>query len=269
MKLAVSTLFCLHKPLEEAFTDIILSGSNLIELTDDGLHALDRPKVERLLELRSSYGLEYSLHAPFSSMNIAAPDEYLREAMLRRLEASIKWASALKVEALVFHPGAATAIEYFTPGVGWNLNIKSVKRIIKFAEEYGVQAMIENCPEPYPFLMKSVENFNRFYEESGLDLKMVLDIGHAHLRGEIDGFLKHLGGRVGHIHVSDNNGQMDEHLEIGRGTIGWERVFQKIRDAGFKGWVVIESFKGVKESIKRLEGLLKGSKGEARPPSGL
>lgn len=258
MRLAVSTLFCLHKPLEEALTDILLSGSRLVELTDDGLHALDRPRVERLLELRSSYGLEYSLHAPFSSMNIAAPDEYLREAMLRRLEASIKWASALEAKALVFHPGAATAIEYFTPGIGWELNIGSVRRIIKFAEEYGVDAMIENCPEPYPFLMKSVESFSRFYRESGLDLKMVLDIAHAHLRGEIDGFLKELGDRVGHIHVSDNNGKMDEHLEIGGGSIDWGRVLRAIRDAGFGGWIVIESFKGVGESIKRLGEICKG-----------
>lgn len=258
MRLAVSTLFCLHKPLEEALTDILLSGARLVELTDDGLHALDRPRVERLLELRSSYGLEYSLHAPFSSVNIAAPDDYLREAMLRRLENSIKWASALEVEALVFHPGSATAIEYFTPGVGWGLNINSVKRIVKFADEYGVDAMIENCPEPYPFLMKSIESFSRFYEESGLDLKMVLDIAHAHLRGEIEGFLKLHGGRIGHIHVSDNNGRMDEHLEIGGGTIDWGRVLPMIRDSGYRGWVVIESFKGVEESIKRLEGLLEG-----------
>ncbi len=267
MRIAVSTLFCLHKPLEEALTDILLSGSKLVELTDDGSHALNRPRVERLLELRSSYGLEYSLHAPFSSMNIAAPDEYLREAMLRRLETSIKWASALEVEALVFHPGAATAIEYFTPGVGWNLNISSVKRIIKFAGEYGVEAMIENCPEPYPFLMKSVESFNRFYEESGLDLKIVLDIAHAHLRGEIDDFIKLLGGRIGHIHVSDNNGQMDEHLEVGKGSIDWKRVLPMIRDTSFKGWIVIESFKGVERSIRVLEGLLEGSRGEVRPPS--
>ncbi len=256
MRLAVSTLFCLQKPLEEALTDILLSGSKLVELTDDGLHTLDRPRVERLLELRSSYDLRYSLHAPFSTMNIAAPDEYLREAMLRRLEASIKWASALEAEALVFHPGAATAIEYFTPGVGWSLNIRSVGRIVKFAGEYGVEVMIENCPEPYPFLMKSIESFNRFYEESGLDLRMVLDIAHAHLRGEVEGFMNLLGGRIGHVHVSDNNGQMDEHLEIGRGSIDWGRIIQMIRGADFDGWIVIESFKGIRESMKRLEGLI-------------
>lgn len=256
MDLAVSTLFCLHKPFEEALTDILFAGTKCIELTDDGNHALNQQRVDRLLELKASYGLRYSVHAPFADVNIAASDATIREAVLRRLETSIRWASALEAEALVFHPGATTALEHFYPDSSWRLNLEAVRRLLKFAEDYGVPAMIENVPEPFPFLMKSVEDFDRFYEEVGLDIKMVLDVAHAHLRGETLDFIRRFRDHIGHIHVSDNKGQMDEHLQVGLGSIDWEAVMAAIKASPFRGWVVVESFKGVEESLQLLRRLM-------------
>lgn len=256
MELAASTLFCLHKPFEEALTDIVVARIKCIELTDDGLHALTQQRVERLLELKSSYGLRYALHAPFANVNIAASDRSIREAVLRRIEASIQWASALDAEALVFHPGATTALEHFYPGAAWGLNLQAVRRLSNFARDYGVPAMIENVPQPFPFLMKSVRDFERFFDEVGLDTKMVLDIAHSNLIGETEVFIKHFGDRIGHIHVSDNNGQMDEHLQLGEGSIDWEETMDSVKASHFNGWVVVESFKGVGESLQLLERLM-------------
>jgi len=255
MELAVSTLFCLHKTFEEALTDMVLAGTKCIELTDEGFHALTQPRVERLLELKASYGLRYALHAPFADINIAAYDSLVREAVLRRLEASIRWASALEVEALVFHPGATGALEHFYPGIAWRLNLDSVRRLLKFSMDYGVPAMIENVPEPFPFLMKSVKAFERFYDEVGLDACMVLDIAHANLRGETDEFLERFHDRIGHIHVSDNHGDADKHLQLGEGSIDWEETMAAVKASRFEGWVVVESFNGVGESLKLLEKL--------------
>lgn len=256
MDLAVSTLFCLHKPFEEALSDMVLAGSRCIEVTDDGLHALTQLRVDRLLELRASYGLRYTLHSPFADVNIAASDGLVREAVLRRLEASIRWASAIEAEALVFHPGATTAMEHFSPGAAWSLNLEAVRRLLKFAVDYGVAAMIENVPEPFPFLMKSVEDFERFYDEVGLDVKMVLDVAHSHLRGETEEFLRRFRDRIGHIHVSDNHGRMDEHLQLGEGSIDWEETMATVKASRFEGWVVVESFRGVGESLGLLRRLL-------------
>lgn len=256
IELAASTLFCLHKPLEEALRDIAQAGTKCIELTDDGRHALTEARVDMLLELKEAHGLRYSLHAPFADVNIAAPDAHLREAVLRRLEASIRWASALEAEALVFHPGASTALEHFSPGEAWRLNMESVRRLVRFAEARGVSAMVENVPEPVPFLMRSVEDFERFYDEVGLEVEMALDIAHAHLRGEVEEFLGRLGGRIGHIHVSDNHGGGDEHLRLGAGSIDWKGAMSAVEASPFEGWVVVESFEGVDESLRLLRRLL-------------
>lgn len=256
MDLAVSTLFCLHKPFEEALLDIVQTGPKFIELVDAGPHTLNKLYVERLLELKSSYGLQYALHAPFADVNPAANDPHIREAVLRRLEASVRWASALGAEAFVFHPGNSTAVERFSPGSAWKLNLESMHRILRYASDYGVRAMVENVPEPFPWLLKSVDDFERFFDELDADAELVLDVAHANLRGEISEFIEHFGERIGHVHVSDNDGDADEHLQIGGGSINWGEVVSALKKPPFDGWVVIESYYGVTESLRLLERLV-------------
>jgi sugar phosphate isomerase/epimerase len=256
MQLAASTLFCLHKPLEEALPEIILIGTRCIELVDAGLHTLSHTRVERLLELKSSYDLQYALHAPFTDINLAADDHHIREAVLKRLETSIRWASTLGAKALVFHPGNSTALERFSPGASYRLNMRSVLRLLRYADNYGVEAMIENVPEPFPYLLKSVDDFELFFKDVGLHARMVLDVAHSHLRGETLEFIKRFGNRIGHVHVSDNNGKADAHLQVGGGSINWKQIMAALKASPFDGWVTVESYRGVEESLGLLKRLM-------------
>jgi len=72
------------------------------------------------------------------------------------------------------------------------------------AVERGVYAMIENVSEPFPYVMKSAEDFGRFFDEYDSDIQMVLDVAHANVRGEIGTFIGIFGDRIGHVHVSEN-----------------------------------------------------------------
>jgi sugar phosphate isomerase/epimerase len=256
MDIAVSTLFCLHKPFEEALTDIIRAGTDCIELVDAGPHTLDRTRVERLLELKSSYGLRYAIHAPFTDANLAADDPFIREAILRRLETSMRWASALGAEAFVFHPGNYTPAERFSSGSAWRLNNESVRRLLMYAEEYNVKAFVENLPEPIPYVLKSVDDFERLFDEIGVGTMMTFDAAHANLRGEILEFIKRFDGRMGHVHVSDNNGEADTHLKLGEGSIAWGKTMSALKGSSFDGWVTVESYDGIEESLRLLRKLL-------------
>ena len=255
MELAVSTLFCLHKPFEEALSDIVRAGSRCIEVVDAGPHTLTRPRVERLQEIKASYDLRYSVHAPFTDVNLSADDSYVRNAILERIETSIGWASELG-EVLVFHPGNSTAVERVSPGSAWDINLKSVRRLLRYAEEWGVKALIENVPEPFPYVMKSVEHFARFFDEIGVEAGMVLDIAHANLRGEALEFIRRFGDRIEHVHVSDNDGESDAHLRVGEGNIDWEKTVRSLRESPFEGWVTIESYNGISESLGLLRPLV-------------
>ncbi len=256
MQLAASTLFCLHKPLEDTLADLVLLSTKHVELVDAGPHTLNKTRIDRLLELEASYDLNYSLHAPFTDMNLAADDNYVRESVLRRLERSIRWTSALGAEVMIFHPGNSTAVERFFPGSAWRLNIESVRRLFRYADNYGVKALIENVPEPFPYVMKSVDDFTRFFDEVGFDVKFVLDVAHAHLRGEIVEFIKRHGSLIGHVHVSDNHGEVDTHLQVGRGAIDWEGTMTSLKASSFDGWITVESYRGVEESLQLLRSFM-------------
>lgn len=257
VEFAASSLFCLHKPFEDALADLILDETRCIEFVDEGFHTLTRRRVDRLLEMKASYGLQYAVHAPFTDVNIAAFDESIRDGILKRLEQSIRSASTLEAKALVFHPGATTALEYFYPGKAWELNIRSVRRLLKYAGEYGVSVMIENVPDPFPFLMKSVEDFKKFFDEVEFEVSMVLDIAHSYIIGQTLEFIERFSDRIWHIHVSDNLGEMDEHLQIGKGSIDWKKTMAAISASQFKGWIVVESYRGVDQSIRLLRNMMK------------
>jgi len=256
MNLGVSTLFLLSEPLEDAVEEIKSLDLDYIELTDDGLHALSPRRVAMLKELGDSYGWSFSVHAPFSDVNIAAYDESLREAALRRLERSIDYTAELEAEVWVFHPGASTALERFYPGSAWEINLRSVERLCRAAEELEVTAAMENVPEPFPFLLKSVGDFERFYSEFNGKLGMTLDVAHANIRGETERFLERLGRRIIHVHVSDNRADQDTHLPIGLGTVKWAETIKALEKIGFEGTVIIESFEGVEESLGLLRKLM-------------
>lgn len=256
MKLAVSTLHLLYKPLEEVFNELVALPVNRIEVADSGNHSLNTRRIERLQELASSYNIQYSIHAPYADTNLAADDDLIREWVLKRIRASIRFASEINAECLVIHPGWTTATERFTRGRSWELNIRSLHWLLRYAGEYGVDCLIENVPNPTPYLLVSIDDFDLFEAEMEPPMNYVLDVGHAHLQGEEYRFIEKYGYKIKHVHVSDNLGDSDQHLPIGEGNINWRRVFDSLDDAGFDGWSVIESYTKINESVEYLRNLL-------------
>ncbi len=256
MELAASTLYLLGKPLEDILYQLVILDVRKIELADSGNHALNPKRVERLLEFKSSYGIEFSIHAPYADTNLSADDDLIREWILKRIRASIRFASELDAKCLVLHPGWTTATEPFMRGRSWELNIRSLRWLQRYAGDYGVDVLIENVPSPTPYLLVSLDDFRLFDEEMTPRMDYVLDIGHSNLLGETLGFIEEFGAKIKHVHVSDNDGETDGHLPIGDGTIDWEESINALKNMGFSGWIVIESYSKIAESIDYLRRLL-------------
>ncbi len=256
MNLAASTLHLLDRPLEETFPDLLRLGTRNIELADSGHHALNPRLVERLQELMASYELRFSIHAPYADTNLAADDDLIREWILKRVRASIRFSSELEARCLVVHPGWTTATDRFMKGRAWELNLRSLRWLLRYAEEYGVDMLIENVPDSMPYLLVSAEDFELLYEELEQPMGMVLDVAHANLNGEIAEFVRRFRDRIRHVHVSDNDGEADQHLPIGDGVIDWERVMALLRGSRFSGWVVVESYSDVRRSLDALAPLI-------------
>ncbi len=69
----------------------------------------------------------------------------------------------------------------------------------------------------------------------------VLDTGHLHAQKEILPLsVEKLGNRVRYVHASDNDGQTNQHLTPGTGTVDWEGVFLALKKHGFAGYVAVD-----------------------------
>ncbi|MEM3581227.1 MAG: sugar phosphate isomerase/epimerase family protein [Candidatus Bathyarchaeia archaeon] len=254
-EVGVSTLHLLSEPFNKMVEKITKINTSHIEIVDDGLHALDRRRTTRLKDLGKSYNIKFSVHAPFADINIASPSHSILKAMLKRLENSMRLASQLEAYVWVFHPGLKTGVSMFYPGEDWKQNRKTAQFLCKIAKDYGLEIAIENVPEPYPFLMKSVKDFEKFYSEISEPIGLALDIGHSNINGQTEQFLKTFAEKIVHIHAHDNNGRDDSHLGIGYGTVNWWRFASLLREISYNKVAVVESVEKVTESVQKLKAM--------------
>ena len=255
MNIGLSMLFCLGEPFPLLLEKLNQIDVKYVELMDDGLHALNDKRVKALKKAADSRDLEFTVHAPVADINIASPNPVLQRAILRRLEKSIIYARKLDCSLWVFHPGLKTGISYFYPGSDWRLNLDSVRDLLKTAKKHDVEISIENVPEPFPFLLKTADDFSRFYSELHEDLGLTLDVGHANINRQIGNFINKFGSRIVHVHVSDNKGDNDTHHGIGHGTVEWRSVADSLKHIEYKGIIMLESFEHIEESLDSLRSL--------------
>lgn len=254
-EIGLSMLHCLNKPFIFLLDRLSHFDIKYIELLDEGLHVLNKRRVKKLKEIAKTYDLTFVVHAPWAGINIATPNPSLRRAVLKRLKHSIEIAGQLECCLWLFHPGSKTGLSHIYPGKDWQLNLNSVRILLKASRREGVRVAIENTPEPFPSLMKDVEDFHRFYIELEDDIGMVLDVAHANLNNQIQDFLEQFSKKIVHIHASDNKGNNDLHLGIGHGNIDWKKVANLIKEARFDNLIMIESTDHVKESLQFLRKL--------------
>ncbi|GAB4362749.1 MAG: sugar phosphate isomerase/epimerase [Deltaproteobacteria bacterium] len=100
-----------------------------------------------------------------------------------------------------------------------------------------VRLAVENTPLPsgdIPILLDLVRDYPA--DRVGI----CLDLGHAHLGGDVLSALRAAAPRLIHLHVSDNRGERDDHLVPGRGTIPWEQAVAALSEIGFDGAFTLE-----------------------------
>jgi len=255
MKIGLSMLFCLSEPFKSLVKHLQEVDVSHVEVLDEGSHLLNSERVKTLKKLSLSKGLELRLHAPFADVNIASPNPVLRRTFLRQLRKSILYASQLDCRLWVFHSGKRTGVSSFYPGLDWKLNIDGIHELLKTAKHYGVSIAVENLPEPFPFLMKTVEDFSRFYNDFHEDLGLAFDIGHANINNQIIEFVTRFSSKIVHMHAHDNVGTEDLHLGIGHGNIQWTEVAEVVKKSEYHGTVMLESVDHVRESLQTLRKL--------------
>ncbi|MFQ5711463.1 MAG: sugar phosphate isomerase/epimerase family protein [Candidatus Geothermarchaeales archaeon] len=245
MRLGFSTLAFYKKSFKECVDAInVHEDIRHWEILDDSRLRIDEERARILKELSASNDVEYSVHAPFSDINIATVDSQLKRTFLKILRLSLETAHKIGAKMWILHPGRLSPYTCFFPDEAWEANLAFIGGLVDHAEELGVRIAVENL-EPQYSLLARTRDIEKFFNEFETDkLGFCLDVGHANLAGEdpIDRYVSDFGDVLTHIHVHDNDGKLDSHDVVGKGSIDWPPIFSRLREIKYRGLVVIEAF---------------------------
>jgi sugar phosphate isomerase/epimerase len=73
-----------------------------------------------------------------------------------------------------------------------------------------------------------------------VDAGICLDVGHAHLTGDIGEAIEAVSGHLLTTHLHDNAGRTDDHLVPFRGTIDWDLAMMELQKIGYDGVLMME-----------------------------
>ena len=196
-------------------------------------------------------GIDLAIHAPFTSLNIAALNPGARAEAIRQTLQAIDLCAELGGSAVVVHTGEHVLSPNFRAKapyahkVGWDNNVRSLQIAANFAREQQVTLCLENIGFEPDHMDRNVDDLLRIRDEVGADggpeIFFTLDIGHARLNNELPAAIEKLGPLIRHIHFTDNFGKIDDHLTIGEGNFDYTPHLDFFR--GFQGIITLEVVK--------------------------
>ncbi len=237
MDVSFSSLALVNNPFDWAY-GLEELGFTGWEVVSEGGQQLNDSTLTEIKNIIETTDLILTLHLPFSDLNLASLNHPIWKETIRQMSKCLERASDF-IELAVVHPGHLSPLGMQLPEMAWRQNIEGLRKICDFADERGIRIGVENMVNMQFILGKQpgeisgmIESLER--ENAGL----TLDIGHANTNGMVNEFLLDL-SKVIHVHLHDNKGRSDEHLELGKGNVKWKDVIKRF--GGYKGRFVTEA----------------------------
>jgi sugar phosphate isomerase/epimerase len=189
-----------------------------------------------------------SVHAPVSEsftagrwgapLNLATPDAARREHALEEATRALQIARRLPFSTLVVHVGIVRSLQQATGENTRDAARRSIETLIARAEPLGVHVAVELIPNELSRAGALVH-----FVEDVLDrgaASICLDLGHAHLEGDLADVIETVSEHIALVHAHDNGGRGDDHLLPFDGTIDWPAALTGLQKVGYDGTVVLE-----------------------------
>lgn len=129
------------------------------------------------------------------------------------------------------------------PGFAWHDQWEALVDGMAFCTQAAKRAGLKFCLEPrVGELIGNTDALLRLMDRiDDPAFGAVLDTAHQHAQKEILPLsVEKLGSRIYYLHVADNDGRVNEHLAVGRGTVDWRGVFTALKKHGFDGYVAVD-----------------------------
>ncbi|MGA2675937.1 MAG: sugar phosphate isomerase/epimerase [Methanobacterium sp.] len=220
MKVGFSTLALFLNSFEDWLKRAETDGFQLIEILCEGpqwpRNLLLHDKSE--FEVFQSYEIDVFIHSPTIDLNPASLNQGIRDETLNQLKETIDLAVEIGANAITTHPGLIHRYETRVKDIGRQYSIETLTSANEYGNERGIIFSVENMPNKYAYFCNNAEEHALITRECGSCA--TIDLGHANTSGDIKPFLDMK--NICYYHLSDNNGDKDQHLILGEGNLDLE-----------------------------------------------
>ncbi len=226
----------IRKAADIGFDILEFQAQPLLEMSDDHIRELRKEADAVGIELTYSLGLD-------RRYDVSSLDEGVRSGGVRYLQNIIR---KMQVGGGTLLSGVSYAGWGTPDNMGdskkpfWDQSVKSMKEIIKVAEECGVTYCVEAVNRFETCLINTAKEALAYIEEiDSPNIGILLDTYHMNIEEDSLGDAIRLVGadRLKSFHTGDNNRRAP-----GRGHINWDEVFGALADIGYTGRIVSEPF---------------------------
>lgn len=226
----------IRKAAEIGFDILEFQAQPLLEMSDDHIRDLKKTADEVGIELTYSLGLD-------RRYDVSSLDESIRQGGVTYLQNIIR---KMQIGGGTLLSGVSYAGWGTPDNMGdskmpfWNQSVKSMKEIIKVAEECGVTYCVEAVNRFETCLINTAKEALAYIAEiDSPNIGVLLDTYHMNIEEDSLGDAIRLVGadRLKSFHTGDNNRRAP-----GRGHINWDEVFGALADIGYTGRIVSEPF---------------------------
>ena len=226
----------IRKAAEIGFDVLEFQAQPLLEMSDDHIRSLRREADACGIELTYSLGLD-------RNFDVSSLDETVRKGGVKYLQNIIR---KMEVGGGTLLSGVSYAGWGVPEGLFdtkkpyWDQSVKSMKEIIKVAEECGVTYCVEAVNRFETALINTAKEALAYIEEiDSKNIGVLLDTYHMNIEEDNIGDAIRLVGadRLKSFHTGENNRRAP-----GRGHLDWDEIFGALSDIGYKGRIVSEPF---------------------------
>lgn len=191
-----------------------------------------------------------TMHGPFFDMSPGSLDRRVNALVMSRFRQALDIAADLAVQTVVLHANFIASLRTADYRNGWTQrNIDFFSELTPYAAERGVTIALENMWEFDPHIIVDVL--------SGVEhpsLRACLDIGHAHLFSAMPlaHWLAVVSPYLAHIHLNNNDGQVDIHRALDNGVLDYAQILPALRALPIAATMTLEMDK-VEDMVASLK----------------
>lgn len=182
-----------------------------------------------------------AVNAPTPEANPCSPDPAIRQAAIDRHKEDIDMASSAGAQVLCgpLHSAFAQFSNQPPSEDEYKYSADTLRSIGEYAEQVGMVLAVEALNRFECYLCNTTEQLKKVCELANHSaVKAIFDTHHANIEEKsFEQAIETIAPWLAHVHISEN-----DRGTPGKGHIPFDRVFSKLKEIDYEGWLTIESF---------------------------